>query len=204
MQSSLPSTLLVDPNGEYARFNLQDYEDETHRQIMIYPERGGQLLVSRDLLVRSGDFFKLKVELRDLASSGTLQEHEQVVVQVVEEEATFDKRLVQGDTVRVRKVVDTESVVVDEPLFMERVEVQRINLNTPVVAGEVPQARYEGDTLIIPVVKEVIVVEKRLVITEEVRITRQRVEVHTPQRVELRKEDVLVERHSPSRKQTSD
>ena len=36
----------------------------------------------------------------------------------------------------------------------------------------VPNIRHEGDTMIIPVVEEVLVTEKRLVLREEVRVTR--------------------------------
>ena len=53
--------------------------------------------------------------------------------------------------------------------------------------------RSEEDTLIIPVLEEVLVVEKRLLLKEEVRITK-REETHTPQRVTLRREEAAVER----------
>jgi len=62
-----------------------------------------------------------------------------------------------------------------------------------VVAGPVP-VRHEGDTMIVPVLEEVLVVEKRLVLKEELRVTRRRVETREPQTVTLRREDVVVER----------
>jgi stress response protein YsnF len=48
--------------------------------------------------------------------------------------------------------------------------------------------------MIIPVLEEVLVVEKRLMLREEVRITRRRSEVHETQEVMLRSESVSVER----------
>jgi stress response protein YsnF len=44
------------------------------------------------------------------------------------------------------------------------------------------------------VLEEVLVVEKRLLLKEEVRITKRRIETHMPQRVILRREEVAVER----------
>ena len=57
--------------------------------------------------------------------------------------------------------------------------------------------RQEGDTLIVPVLEEVLVVEKRLLLKEEVRITRTRTEVHSPQAVTLRSEEAVIEEIAP-------
>jgi stress response protein YsnF len=43
-------------------------------------------------------------------------------------------------------------------------------------------------------VEEVLVVEKRLMLREEIHIRQQRIETHQPQRVTLRSEEVQVER----------
>ena len=43
-------------------------------------------------------------------------------------------------------------------------------------------------------VEEVLVVEKRLMLREEIHIRTQRIETHQPQRITLRSEDVQVER----------
>src|SRR3982751_2082323 len=74
----------------------------------------------------------------------------------------------------------------------ERVNVERKAVNR-IVDGPV-DVRYEGDTTVIPVLEEVLVVEKRLILREEIHITRSTEEVHKPQRVVLRREDVSVER----------
>jgi len=59
---------------------------------------------------------------------------------------------------------------------------------------EAPEIRHEGDTTIIPVLEEVLVVEKRLILREELHIIRRREEHRDPQKVTLRKENVEVER----------
>jgi hypothetical protein len=72
------------------------------------------------------------------------------------------------------------------------VHVERRRIGEPVASA--PDVRYEGDTMIIPVLEEVLVVEKRLMLQEEIRVTRHRSAVRTPQRVTLRSEQARVER----------
>jgi uncharacterized protein (TIGR02271 family) len=84
----------------------------------------------------------------------------------------------------------------DPPLLRDEVVVQRVAVNR-VVEGPTPM-RFEGDTLIIPLFEEVLVVEKRLLLKEELHLTTRRVETHTPQRVTLRREEAVVERINPS------
>ena len=85
--------------------------------------------------------------------------------------------------------------VVDLPLTREEVSVERVAVNR-VVDGPV-ETRREGDTWIVPVLEEVLVVEKRLMLREEVRITTRRTEVAEPQTVTLRREEAVVERARP-------
>jgi stress response protein YsnF len=69
-----------------------------------------------------------------------------------------------------------------------------------VLDGDV-KIRQEGDTLIVPLAEEVLVVEKRVFVREEVRITRRREQVREPQQVPVRREDVVVERTEPRKHQ---
>jgi uncharacterized protein (TIGR02271 family) len=71
-------------------------------------------------------------------------------------------------------------------VVIERVPINRV-VEAPIVA------RSEEDTLIIPLLEEVLVVEKRLLLKEELRITKKRIETHLPQRVTLRREEAIVE-----------
>jgi stress response protein YsnF len=54
--------------------------------------------------------------------------------------------------------------------------------------------RYEGDTTIIPLLEEVLVIEKRLVLREEVHIKKLQRVVYNPQEVSLREEQVDIVR----------
>ena len=83
-------------------------------------------------------------------------------------------------------------MLVDEPLLREEVIIARVPVNR-VVEGPIP-VRYEGDTMIISLLEEVLIVETRLLLKEEVHMTTRRTDTYTPERVTLRHEDVTIER----------
>jgi uncharacterized protein (TIGR02271 family) len=111
---------------------------------------------------------------------------------VVAEEVRVRKKRVVTGKVRLRKIVHHEEQTLDEPLLRERVNVERVAADRWVDA--VPPIRNEGGTLIVPVVEEVLVVEKRLRLREEVRLTWQHEEEHAPQTLVVRREEVVIER----------
>jgi len=113
------------------------------------------------------------------------------VVPIVEEELRVSKRQVAKGHVRVRTVVDIVEEVAREALQSETVEVTRVPINQEVT--EAPAVRTEGDVTIVPVLEEVLVVEKRLVLKEELHL-RRKVETETFEApVTLRKQRVEVE-----------
>jgi stress response protein YsnF len=108
------------------------------------------------------------------------------------ERAVVSKRKKLTGGVRVRTVTRQHEEVVDTPLRTEQVAVERIGLDRWV--EEPIPVRQEGDTTIITLHEEVVVVEKRLKAIEEVRLTRQRTTRRVPERITLRREEALVER----------
>ena len=76
---------------------------------------------------------------------------------------------VETGRVRIRKMVHERGEIVDPPLMRDEVGTKRVPIDR-VVEGPL-SARTEEDTLIIPVLEEVLIVEKRLLLKEEVRIT---------------------------------
>lgn len=119
-------------------------------------------------------------------------EQDREVVPLVEEQAVVLKRKKLTEGVRVRTLVNEHEEVVDESLVTEEVEVERAPLDRWVDAP-VP-VRQEGDTTIVTLIEEVVVVEKRLRAVEEVRITKRRSVRHAPQHVTLRREEAVIER----------
>ena len=117
------------------------------------------------------------------------------VIPVIEEELLIEKRVVESGGVKVSKQVHEHEEVIDEPLRQEQVTVERHPVNQRVETA--PSIRREGTTLIIPIVEEVLVIEKQLVLKEEIHITMQQTEVRQPQTVKLRREEAIVERLEP-------
>jgi len=109
-------------------------------------------------------------------------------VSLAGEEMVAHTRDVERGRVVIRKRV--ESVPHEETIEIghDEVDVERVAVNRAI--DEVPAVRHEGDTMIVPVVEEVLVVEKRLRLVEEVRVTRRRVTESTTIRDELRREVV--------------
>ena len=108
------------------------------------------------------------------------------------EEISVSRRQVAGDTVQVSTVTREEERLVDEQLTHERIEVERVPIGRPVDAA--PPVREEGDTTIMSVVEEIVVVERRLILKEEVHIRRVRVSERHRETVMVRKQDATVTR----------
>lgn len=118
--------------------------------------------------------------------------NDHVTIPVVEERAVVLKRKKVTGAVRVRTVVHEDEEVVDEPVHEEEIEVERVPVDRWVEAA-VP-ARQEGDTMIISVHEEVAVVETRLRVIEEIRITKRQTTRNVAKRVVVRREQAIVER----------
>lgn len=119
------------------------------------------------------------------------------IVPLVEEFAEVEKVIVDRGGFRISKTVEVQTHTVDEPLQHFRCEVERRAVNKQLDGMAVPTMRYEGETLVVPVIEEVLVTEKRLVLVEEVRITRIASTHSSPETVQLRKENVVVQRLEP-------
>jgi uncharacterized protein (TIGR02271 family) len=148
-------------------------------------------------LVFRGSFEELAVaarwrEGRDEKAAAFGEQIPAAVVPVIEEELRVGRRVVETGRVRVTKTVHEREEVIDEPLMREEYDVERVPIDVFVDGPVGP--RQEGETLVVPVLEEVLVVEKRLVVREELRITRRRTEERRPQRVKLLSEEVSVER----------
>jgi stress response protein YsnF len=115
-----------------------------------------------------------------------------IAVPVTREEVEVTTRVVEtGRGVRVSKTVTEQPEEVREMLWHETVDVQRVPVDR--VVAEAPPSRYEGDVLVVPVLEEILVVEKRYRIREELHITRVRRQHEHRETVPLRVEDVRVE-----------
>jgi uncharacterized protein (TIGR02271 family) len=117
------------------------------------------------------------------------------IIPLVEEEVRIDKRSVVTGKVRVRTVTDTVEEMARATLEGREVEVVRVPIDREVDAA--PAVRTEGDVVIVPVVEEILVVEKRLVLKEELRLQPRKTEETVEVPVTLRKQQAVVERVGP-------
>lgn len=114
------------------------------------------------------------------------------LIPVIEEQLQVGKRVVETGRLLVSKDVHEDEQVVTMPLMHEEISVERVAINQYI--DVMPAVRYEGDLTIVPVVKEVLVTEKKLVLVEEVHITKRLVTAEHTQRIMLQREEVTVER----------
>jgi uncharacterized protein (TIGR02271 family) len=167
--------------------------DSTHVRVQL--ESGEHYLVPAAVVIPQPDgSVSVPLRLAELVPAPREEPPETIyaVVPVLAEELEVHTRVVETGKVRLTKVVHEREVQVDEPLWREEVEVTRVPIQR-VVDGPVPM-REEHGTTILSVVEEVLVVEKRWMLREEIHIRTQRIETHQPQRMTLRSEDVQVER----------
>ncbi len=120
------------------------------------------------------------------------KQEEVAAIPLVEERLSIEKRQVESGRVRVRISVAEREERVPVDLAHDEVEVERVAKN--VVVSELPGVRLEGNITIIPVVEEVVVIEKRLVLVEEIHVRRKTATTTEVIPVTLRSEQVAIER----------
>ena len=121
-----------------------------------------------------------------------MDERDEIVVPVIEEELATGTRQVTTGAVRVEKRVEKRVRRVTAPALHEEVEIRRVPVNR--VVEEAPKSRRQGNTVIVPVVEEELVVTKRLVLKEEIHLIKKRTKERVVKEVELGRERATVRR----------
>lgn len=153
--------------------------------LIIEFEDNSRIVISSQLLVpQEDDTYLVPFDINSAA---------EVILPIIEEELTIEKEQIPRGIVRVNKRVETREKEVDATTRHEEVIVERVPINK-LVEDTSPRVRKERGVLIIPVVEEVVVIEKRLMLVEEVHISKQRTQKTTPHSVTLRREVIDVER----------
>ena len=98
---------------------------------------------------------------------------EPLTVPLIEETLVPVTQWHEAGALEVHKTVQTVTQELDVPVRYEEATVERVPVNRVLAEDEQPAQRQEGDTLIVPVVREEIVVVKQRILVEEVRITKQ-------------------------------
>jgi uncharacterized protein (TIGR02271 family) len=119
--------------------------------------------------------------------------NDDATLRLVAEELSVAKEKVETGRVRISTRTHEREALIDENLARERIEIETVPVGLRIDA--VPEVRQEGDTTIVPVVEEVLVVERRLMLKEEIRIKRVRTTERHQEKVMLRHQEAVVTRH---------
>lgn len=138
-------------------------------------------------------FFQfMDTQTQNLRPNDQTTDKEQILP-IIEEQAEVTKTDVKTGRVVFTKEVSQEDIDVQIPLTHHEVEVERVAINK-YLEGSAPKVRYEGETMIIPVVREVAVVEKKLLLVEEVYVKPKQTQTEHQETVSVRKETLNIER----------
>ncbi len=182
--------LVTDDRG--TRGELVDELDPHAEQVAVRLDAGGTVQVDRRRIAphEDGGYRYAGVFPGAQAPEETVVEERRIPL--ARERAHVRRETRETGRVRIRKTVHEHTETIDEPVRQERVRVERVPIDR--VVEEAPSTRREGDTLVIPVVEERLVVTKQLVLKEEVRVTREERVQREPRPITLRSEEVDIER----------
>ncbi len=137
----------------------------------------------------SGEFREHPPSEEGVSGEGSdLDDRDELRVQRSEEELAAGTREVEAGAMRVRKRVRTDREQIEVPTRHEEVSVERVP-----VSGEATEAQIGEDEVVVPVTEEEVVVSKRAVAKEEVRIKKDVVEDTEVVEEDVRREEVDVE-----------
>jgi uncharacterized protein (TIGR02271 family) len=122
------------------------------------------------------------------SAGSDLEDEDELRVQRSEEELRAGTREREAGSMRVRKRVRTDREQIEVPTRHEEVSVERVP-----VEGEASEAEIGEDEVVVPVTEEEVVVEKRAVAKEEVRIRKDVVEDTETVEEDVRREEVEIE-----------
>jgi stress response protein YsnF len=157
-------SIVLDQDG--ARGEVRSFVERDGETFAVVDlPRGARLMLPAILLHLEEDGgYTVPVRWSQLASESAGR----VSVPLVKEEVSVSVRKVPRERMRVRRRVVTEHREVHTPVWAERVQVEHVQRD--VFVERAPAPRREGDTLVLPIVEEVPVVQTRLLLKEEVRI----------------------------------
>jgi uncharacterized protein (TIGR02271 family) len=134
-------------------------------------------------------------QTRGVADPTEVSDEDEVRVRRTEEELRVGTRERQAGSIRVRKRVRTDRERIEVPTRHEEIRVERVP-----VEGEASEAEIGEDEVVVPVTEEEVVVHKRPVVKEEVRIRKDVVEDTEVVEEDVRREEIEVEDDTSTRR----
>jgi uncharacterized protein (TIGR02271 family) len=117
-----------------------------------------------------------------------LGDEDEIRVQRSEEELRAGTREVEVGAMKIRKRVRTDHEQIRVPKRREEVSVERVPVNEPATGTEIGE-----DEIVVPVVEEEVIVDKRPVVKEEIRVRKDVVQDEEIVEADVRKEEVDIE-----------
>src|ERR687895_444226 len=122
------------------------------------------------------------------SAGSDLEDRDELRVQRTEEELAAGTREVEAGSMRVRKRVRTDREQIEVPTRHEEVSVERVP-----VEGDASEAEIGEDEVMVPVTEEEVVVSKRAVAKEEIRVKKDVVEDTEVVEEDVRREEIDIE-----------
>ena len=174
-------------NGEIAFVAAENLTKETPNRFRF----AGSFQDAHREIVQSSN--ETNTDQQNLAAiDARTNESGEIVVPLIAEEISISKRTVETGGIRIHKTVREDVQQINEPIVREHLDVERVEINQFVETA--PAVRYEGDVMIVPVLEEVVVTQKRLLLREEIRLTKRREEIANVQEITLRREEISLEK----------
>jgi uncharacterized protein (TIGR02271 family) len=174
----------------YGQGGMRGQLVEQRRETAVVRLEDGRLLeVPRSLLTQRQDgAFDLDLPAEAVPAGSS---EPAAVIPVLAEELNIGRRAVRTGGVRVNRRAVGHEELIDVPLRKEHVDVRRVVMDR-MVDGPLP-VRRDGETTIVPIVEEVLVVQKQYRLTEEIHITKTITEERHQERVLVQKQEAQVE-----------
>jgi uncharacterized protein (TIGR02271 family) len=183
---------VVPPQGSESKLVLVRFDDGSQ----VFADARTFVQTQEGMFSFPGSFADLLAQNQSSKYGSTaFGDNTQIVIPLLEEQLKIARQKVLTGGVRVHKTVNERTETIDEPTLKEEMEIQRVPVNQFIT--EPPAVRYEGDVMIVPLMEEVLVVEKKLVLREEIRITKRRNTLRNPQQYVVRREEATLEQIQP-------
>ena len=183
---------VIPPQGSESKLVLVRFDDGSQ----VFADAGTFVEKQEGVFSFPGSFAELLAQNQSSKYGATqFGDSTQIVIPLLAEQLKIARQKVLTGGVRVHKTVNERTETIDEPTLKEEMEIQRVPVNQFIT--EAPAVRYEGDVMIVPLMEEVLVVEKKLVLREEIRITKRRNTLRNPQQYVVRREEATLEQIQP-------
>ncbi|HSI73071.1 MAG TPA: DUF2382 domain-containing protein [Fimbriimonas sp.] len=184
-----PRSLVRDRDGTEAAI-ATDIVDP--KRVVVELKNGRRLLVPRSALLwdeNAGYSVNFSFDGLEEAPS---TDGKAYVIPLSRERPAFETKEGEHKVVRLEKRIEERDEVVEAVATINELEIERVLINE--IVEEPPEIRHEGNTIVLPLVEEVLVVEKKLLLREEVHIRQVSREEVRHETVRLRSEYVEAHR----------